>query len=114
MFFVIFICYVISVNQFCIMTVQKKIKSHPDVKNYFKKLPLYNTYIEKPNITKVKNIDLFSELPCYEELIKIVIKISQAFKRYAMSCKVELVEKKDPLIQLELSKSSIKACLMVF
>ena len=45
------------------MTVQKKIKSHPDVKNYFKKLPLYNTYIEKPNITKVKNIDLFSELP---------------------------------------------------
>ena len=31
-----------------------------------------------------------------------------------MSCKVELVEKKDPLIQLELSKSSIKACLMVF
>ena len=112
MFFVIFICYVISVNQFCIMTVQKKIKSHPDVKNYFKKLPLYNTYIEKPNITKVKNIDLFSELPCYEELR--VIKISQAFKRYAMSCKVELVEKKDPLIQLELSKSSIKACLMVF
>ena len=93
------------------MTVQKKIKSHPDVKNYFKKLPLYNTYIEKPNI-KVKNIDLFSELPCYEELS--VIKISQAFKRYAMSCKVELVEKKDPLIQLELSKSSIKACLMVF
>ena len=112
MFFVIFICCLISVNQFCIMTVQKKIKSHPDVKNYFKKLPLYNTYIEQPNITKVKNIDLFSELPCYEELS--VIKISQAFKRYAMSCKVELVEKKDPLIQLELSKSSIKACLMVF
>ena len=31
-----------------------------------------------------------------------------------MSCKVELVEKKDPLIQLETSKSSIKDFLMVF
>ena len=112
MFFVIFICYIISVNHFFIMTIQKKIRCHPDIKNYFKKLSLYNTYIEKPNITKVKNIDLFSELPCCEELS--VIKISQAFKRYAMSCKVELVEKKDPLIQLETSKSSIKDFLMVF
>ena len=31
-----------------------------------------------------------------------------AFKGYAMSYKVELVEKKDPLIQLETNKSSIK------
>ena len=32
------------------MTVQKKIKSHPDVINYFKELPFYNTYIEKPKL----------------------------------------------------------------
>ena len=32
------------------MTVQKKIKSQPDVINYFKELPFYNTYIEKPKL----------------------------------------------------------------
>ena len=42
------------------MTVQGKIKSQPDVINYFKELPFYNTYIEKPKIKHLKNID---ELP---------------------------------------------------
>ena len=45
-------------------------------------------------------------LNSYEELN--VIKADHAFKGYVMSYKVELVEKKDPLIQLEVSKSSIK------
>ena len=49
---------------------------------------------------------MLSELPFYEALN--VIKTDQAFKGYAMLHKVELVEKKDPLIQLEASKSSIK------
>ena len=43
----------------------------------------------------LKNIDLLSELPFYEELN--VIKTNHAFTRYAMSCKVELVDKKDPI-----------------
>ena len=37
-----------------------------------------------------------------------VIKTDQAFKRYAMSYKVEIIEKKDPIVQLEASKLSIK------
>ena len=37
-----------------------------------------------------------------------VIKTNHAFRGYAMSYKVEIVEKKDPLIQLEASKTSIK------
>ena len=37
-----------------------------------------------------------------------VIKIYQAFKGYAMSYKVEIIEKKDPIVQLEASKLSIK------
>ena len=65
------------------MAVQKKIKSHPDVINYFKELPFYNTYIEKPKIKQLKNIGLLSELPFYEELS--IIKTDQAFKGYAMS-----------------------------
>ena len=49
---------------------------------------------------------MLSELPFYKELN--VRKIDHAFKEYAMSYKVELVEKRDPLIQLETSKTSIK------
>ena len=29
------------------MTVKKKVKSHPDVVNYFKELPFYNKHIKK-------------------------------------------------------------------
>ena len=64
------------------MPVLKKIESHPDVVNYFK------------------------ELPFYEELD--VIKTDRAFRGYAMSYKDDIVQKKDPLIQLQASKSSIK------
>ena len=64
----------------------------------------YKTYIEKPNITKVKDIDLLSELSFYEELS--IVKSDQAFEGYETSYKVEVIEKKDPLIQLKSSKSS--------
>ena len=77
------------------MTVQKKIESHPDVINYFKELLFYNTYIEKPKIKQLKNIDLLFELPFYEELS--IIKTDQTFKGYPKSYKVEIVDKKDPL-----------------
>ena len=58
-------------------------KSHPDVVDYFKELPFYNTYVKKPKIKLLKNIDLLSGLPVYEELS--VIKADYAFKGYAMS-----------------------------
>ena len=88
------------------MTILEKIKSHPDVKNYFKELPFYNKCIEKPKTKRLKNIDLLSELLFHEELN--VIKTDCAFRGYTMSYKVEIVEKKDLSIQLEASKSSIK------
>ena len=37
-----------------------------------------------------------------------ITKTDQAFKRYAMSYKVEIIKKKDPIVQLEASKLSIK------
>ena len=88
------------------MAVKKKVKSHPDMVHYFKELPFYNKYIEKPKIKRLKNIDLLSGLHFYEELN--VIKIDHAFRRHAMSYKVELVEEKDPIEQLEPIKSSNK------
>ena len=46
------------------------------------------------------------ELPFYDELS--AVEISKAFKRYARNYKVEIIDLKDPLAQLEARKSSIK------
>ena len=73
------------------MAILSKIESHSDVKNYFKELPFYNKPIERP-VKRLKSIDLLVELPFYEQLS--VIKTDQAFKGYAMSYKVEIIEKK--------------------
>ena len=83
-----------------------KIKSHSDAVDYFKELPFYNKPIKKPNVKRLKNIDRLAELPFFEQLS--VIKTDQAFKAYAMSYKVEIIERKDLILQLEASKSSIK------
>ena len=88
------------------MAIKEKVKSHPDLVDYFKELPFYNKYIEKPKVKLLKNIDLFSELSFYKELN--VAKTNHAFRGYIMSYKVKLVEKKDPIEQSEASKSSIK------
>ena len=68
------------------------ISSKNDDANYFKELPFYNEFIEKPKIKRLKNVDLLAEQPFYEQLS--IIKTNQAFKRYAMSYKAEIVEKK--------------------
>ena len=43
-----------------------------------------------------------------------VMKTNHAFRVYAISYKVEIIEKKDPIKQLEASKSSIKDLLSDF
>ena len=88
------------------MAILSKIKPHSDAVDYFKELPFYNKSIKKPKIQRLRNIDRLAELPFYEQLG--IIKTDQAFRRYAMSYKVEIIEKKDPIVQLELSKLSIK------
>ena len=79
------------------MTIKAKTKSHPDVVDHFKKIPFYNKDIEKPNIKRLKNIDLLSKLPFYEELN--IIKTIHAFRGYTMSYKVEIIDRKDPINQ---------------
>ena len=59
------------------MIALKKVKYHPDVVDYFKKLPFYNKHIKKPKIKRLKNTDLLYELPFYEELN--VIKTNRSF-----------------------------------
>ena len=74
--------------------------------DYFKELPFYNVPIDKPKMKRLKNIDLLAELPFYDQLN--IIKTDHAFSGYAVSYKVEIVDKKNLIVQLEGSRSSIK------
>ena len=60
--------------------------------DYFKELLYFNEVIEKPKIKRLKNVDSLAEQPFYEQLA--IIKTDQTFSGYAMSYKVEIVEKK--------------------
>ena len=91
------------------VAVLSKTKSHSDAVDYFKELPFHNKPIKKPKVNCLKNIDRLTELPFYEQLSVIsVYRVNQAFTGYAMSYKVETIERKDLIVQLEASKSSIK------
>ena len=78
------------------MAIFSKIKSCSDAVDYFKELPFYNKPIKKPKVKRLKNIDQLAELPFYEQLS--VIKTDQTFRGYAISYKVEIIEKKDSII----------------
>ena len=71
------------------MKILSKIKPHSDEVDNFKELPFYNKPIK---VKRLKNIDRLAELSFYDQLN--VIKTNQTFRGYAMSCKVEIVEKK--------------------
>ena len=88
------------------MAIFSKIKSHADAVDYFKELPFHNKPIKKPDVKRLKNIGQLADLPFYQQLS--VIKINQAFRGYAKSYKFEIIEKKDSIVKLEGSKSSIK------
>ena len=71
-----------------------------EAKRLFHELPIYNTFIENTRIKHLRNIDLLHELQFYDELS--IKQISKAFKRYARNYKIEIIESKDPLAQLEI------------
>ena len=81
-----------------------------EAKELFQILPFCNVLIEKPKLKHLSNIELLQELTFYDELS--VVEISKAFKRYARSYKIEIIDTKDPLVQLEASKSSIEEDLL--
>ena len=69
-------------------------------------MPFYNTFIERPKIKKLSNLQLLQELPFYDELS--ILKNNSAFSEYDRSYKVEIIDKKDPIVQLKSSELSIK------
>ena len=74
--------------------------------DYFKELPFLMHLLKNQKLKAKKNVDLLAELPFYDQMN--IIKTDQTFKEYARSYKVEIVDKKDLIVQLEASKSSIK------
>ena len=92
--------------KWCMEDIEISFWNEKEVKRLFQKLPLHNVLIEKPCIKHLKNIELLHELPFYNELS--IKQLSKAFKWYAGTYKIEITDSKDPLVQLEASKSSIK------
>ena len=66
--------------------------------------------MKNQKLKPLKNIDLLSELSSDEDLN--VIKTNNLFRGYAMSYKVEIIEKKDPIKQLEASNKDLKSDLL--
>ena len=60
----------------------------------------YNTFIEKPKIKKLSNVELL-KLPFYDELK--ISKNKTTFSGYARSYKIEINDKRDVIIQLSIS-----------
>ena len=77
-----------------------------DESKIFELLSFYNSYIERPKIKKLNNVQLFKELPFYDELN--IVKNKTAFSGYSRSYKIEIVDKRDVIIQLKSSKIAIK------
>ena len=78
---------------------------HWNANKIFKLLPFFNTYIEKPEVKKVNNVELLKELPFYDELN--IVKNKTAFSGYAQSYKIEVADQRDVDVQLKASKISI-------
>ena len=78
---------------------------HCDANKIFKILPFFNTYTEIPEVKKFNNVQLLKELPFYDELS--IVKNKIAFSGYAQSYKIEIVDKRDVVVQLKASKISI-------
>ena len=73
---------------------------------YFKFYHFKGTFIEIPIVKRLNNVELLKELPFYNELS--IVKNKTAFSGYAQSYEIEIVDKRDIVIQLKASEIVIK------
>ena len=83
-----------------------------EAKRLFQELPFYNTFIEKPHIKRLKNIDLLHELPFYDGLS--TKKYEKRFKRYARSYRIEIRLMAFTIIKKLIFNSSLNALVKNF
>ena len=60
-------------------------------------------------VKKLNNVQLLKELPFYDELS--IVKNKTAFRGYALSYKIEIIHKRDVVIQSKSSETVIKSRL---
>ena len=78
---------------------------HWDANKIFQFFPFYNTFIDKPDVKKLINVELLKELPFYDELS--IVRNKTAFNGYAQSYKIKIVDKRGVIVQLKASELSI-------
>lgn len=88
------------------MTILSKPKSHENADEYFRDWQFYIKPIKKPKTKCLKDTILLAELPFYNDLS--TIKTDSPFKTFAKSFKVEIAERKCPIMQFEASEEKIK------
>ena len=71
--------------------------------NLLKQLPFYG---ENPRIKKLSNLKLLHELPFYDDIN--ISRKERAFKKYAKTYQVEIINSKSLCDSLSASKNSIK------
>ena len=79
-------------------------------KKLLQEQPFYKQSIKKPRIKKLKNYELLRELPFYDDIN--ISRKERAFRGYAKTYKVEIINNKSLSDLLYVSKYSIKIYLM--
>ena len=85
--------------------VKAKIKQLT-TKKLLQEQPFYKQSIKKPRIKKLKNYELLRELPFYDDIN--ISRKERAFRGYAETYKVEVINNKSLSDSLSVSKNSIK------
>ena len=76
------------------------------IKKLLQEQPFYKQPIKKPRIKKLSNYELLRELPLYDDIN--ILRKERAFRGYAESYKVEIINNKNLRDSLSVSKNSIK------
>ena len=77
-------------------------------KQLLKVLSFYGSFIDIHRVKKLSNVELLKGLPFYDDLS--IIKNKTTCSGYSRSYKVEIVDKKDVILQLK-SEIILKICL---
>ena len=77
-----------------------------EAKIFLKELRFYNALTKKPYHKRLNNVAILRELPFYDELN--IVEISKIFKGYVRTYSIEIIDSKDPSVQLETSKPIIE------
>ena len=83
-----------------------------EAKRLFEELPFYNASIEKPDIKHLNNIDLLCARLFRNKLN--MVKTSKISRGYARRYNIEVLDSKDPSVQLTIINQVLRICLRIY